>query len=578
MRPKPDTNNNNNDFMEDLNDRDDPMDKTLQPMGKYGSPPTAAGAASAEPAPAPAPTTTLKTNIIPEPEKPNQKATNDNVAQQQKSKTTPPTDTRSGVAAKVTPPSSVLSALSSTDPSRRSHQSTQSSSTSTTGDGLVREARRSIADLSLGSGIDDGYFEESDFDQLRHGGSIATTKNQPDGSVDSNDRTIESDLRSINVQPDGAKLEDFPTYHVDWRQGQLLGTGSFGRVYLGLDEEVGSLMAVKMVEISSAETALLTPLQNEVRLGKLAKEIALLSKLSHPNIVEYRGMRLDSEKKNVEVFMEYVPGGSIAHLLKRFGTFSEKLIRRYTKEILQGLMYLHKNGIVHRDIKGGNLLVDVGGSVKVADFGASFSLSEILPTGKKPSIEGTPYWMAPEVIRQQQHGRKVDVWSLGCTVIEMFSGRPPWGQFKTQISALYHIGSTTDPPTLPENMSSDAQDFTLWCLERDPMKRPNVLRLLEHPFITEPYNGPNTKVKLPQPERTKRSAATDPSLTTIQQKSHLNSSQPGLLVVETLTDFDEDALTPEAADGLEDDIAAYLKQQQMELKNSTNIEKIKIKL
>lgn len=153
----------------------------------------------------------------------------------------------------------------------------------------------------------------------------------------------------------------------------------------------------------------------------------------------------------------------------------------------------------------------------------------------------------------------------------MFSGRPPWQQFKTQISALYHIGSTSDPPELPDNMSPDAKDFVLFCLERDPKKRPNVLRLLEHPFICEAYTGPATKVKLPAPERTKRSGNNE------------EGDEPGVAgttaAAATASDsLNQDALLPEQADALEDEITAYLRQQQAELKDSTQIEQIKIKL
>lgn len=182
--------------------------------------------------------------------------------------------------------------------------------------------------------------------------------------------------------------------------------------------------------------------------------------------------------------------------------------------------------------------------------------------------------MSPEVITRQPHGRKVDCWSLGCCVIEMFSGRPPWQQFKTQISALYHIGSTSDPPEMPDNMSADAKDFCLFCLERDPKKRPNVLRLLEHPFITEPYTGPATKVRLPAPERTKRSANTEEGAEETTANTTTTTS-PGASATASV---DQAALLPEQADGLEDEIAEYLRKQQADLKNSSTIEQIKIKL
>jgi hypothetical protein len=321
----------------------------------------------------------------------------------------------------------------------------------------VQEARRALAHLSpfTSSGTDTDYFESGDLERsnlddlaasigLASGESFATTKQGSVGNSGSGSgqgdagagmRSLESVQLMVTGGFDSLCLEDFPPLAVEWRQGQLLGSGSFGRVYLGLDDELGLLMAVKQVPLahSGANSDPAVRAADEQRLAKLAKEISLLAQLQHPNIVEYRGMNIDGEAGQVNIFMDYVPGGSIAHLLKRFGTFSEKLVRRYTKEILQGLAYLHLKGVVHRDIKGGNILVDVSGRCKLgqahwqkqskgdrrctqkqcelmwrllivglrscfsfvcsADFGASFSLAEVLPPGQKPSIEGTPYWM-----------------------------------------------------------------------------------------------------------------------------------------------------------------------------------------
>lgn len=114
------------------------------------------------------------------------------------------------------------------------------------------------------------------------------------------------------------------------------------------------------------------------------------------------------------------------------------MIRVYSRQILEGLHYLHSHRIVHRDIKGANILIDNNGIAKLADFGAATNL--IQSDDNPKSLHGTPYWMAPEVIHQTGHSRQADIWSLGCTVIEMFTGKPPWNQFKTQVSALFHIG------------------------------------------------------------------------------------------------------------------------------------------
>ena len=156
----------------------------------------------------------------------------------------------------------------------------------------------------------------------------------------------------------------------------------------------------------------------------------------------------------------------------------------YTRQILEGLAYLHRNQIMHRDIKGANILVDNTGVVKLADFGASRQLADLvtMESGFK-SMKGTPYWMAPEVIKQTGHGRQADIWSVACTAVEMITAKPPWSEYATQVSALFHIASAKGPPPLPGGLSPEALDFLLLCFNRVPKDRPNATRLLQHPFV-----------------------------------------------------------------------------------------------
>ena len=186
----------------------------------------------------------------------------------------------------------------------------------------------------------------------------------------------------------------------------------------------------------------------------------------------------------LHIFLEFVPGGSIAGLLSKFGPFAERVVAVYTRQILEGLAYLHRNQIMHRDIKGANILVDNTGVVKLADFGASRQLADLvtMESGFK-SMKGTPYWMAPEVIKQTGHGRQADIWSVGCTALEMVTAKPPWGEYATQVSALFHIASAKGPPPLPAGLSPEALDFMLLCFNRVPKDRPNAVRLLQHPFV-----------------------------------------------------------------------------------------------
>ncbi|KAF2304956.1 hypothetical protein GH714_000711 [Hevea brasiliensis] len=160
------------------------------------------------------------------------------------------------------------------------------------------------------------------------------------------------------------------------------------------------------------------------------------------------------------IFLEYAPGGTLLDALhKRGGWLDESMIRSYTRQILLGLHYLHSNGIVHRDIKGHNILVTRAGA-KLADFGCARWVDEVLATNT--TIAGTPVYMAPEVARGEHQGFPADIWALGCTVLEMATGRAPWANFSDPVFALYQIGFSERPT---ERWSAD--------------------ELLEHAFITE---------------------------------------------------------------------------------------------
>lgn len=122
--------------------------------------------------------------------------------------------------------------------------------------------------------------------------------------------------------------------------------------------------------------------------------------------------------------------------------------------------------IVHRDIKGANILVDNSGTLKLTDFGSSKRLQEVFAASFAcPSIKGTPHWMAPECIQQQGYGRQADIWSLGCTVIEMATGRPPWSDISDQMAVMFHIATHRAPPPFPPGLSQHAYDFLNLCLQ-----------------------------------------------------------------------------------------------------------------
>lgn len=258
-----------------------------------------------------------------------------------------------------------------------------------------------------------------------------------------------------------------------WLKGALLGSGSFGKVYRGHHSETGDMCAIKEVEIVAGD-----PRSKECA-KQLAQEIALLSMLRHPNILHYKGSEMVGE--SLYIYLELVSGGSIYRLLQEFNnSFTEPVIRRYTRQILLGLDFLHAKCTVHRDIKCANILVDQDGRIKLADFG----MAKLIGNETAPlSFKGSPYWMAPEVILQNNTGFEcaLDIWSLGCTVIEMTTGKPPWFQYEG-FAAMFKVMNCHEVP-IPSSLSPFGQNFVSVCLQRDPAKRPTAAALLEHPFV-----------------------------------------------------------------------------------------------
>ncbi|XP_021674011.2 mitogen-activated protein kinase kinase kinase NPK1 isoform X2 [Hevea brasiliensis] len=279
---------------------------------------------------------------------------------------------------------------------------------------------------------------------------------------------------------------------IRYRKGQLIGCGAFGHVYMGMNLDSGELLAVKQV-LMAANGASRDRAQAQIR--ELEEEVKLLKNLSHPNIVRYLGT--DREEEALNILLEFVPGGSISSLLGKFGPFPEAVIRTYTKQLLLGLEYLHNNGIMHRDIKGANILVDNKGCIKLADFGASKQVVELATVSGAKSMKGTPYWMAPEVILQTGHSFSADIWSVGCTVIEMATGKPPWSQQYQEVAALFYIGSTKSHPEIPEHLSAETKDFLLKCLQKEPNMRPDASKLLQHPFVTGQREASDPVIRTP---------------------------------------------------------------------------------
>ncbi|GAY58406.1 hypothetical protein CUMW_186780, partial [Citrus unshiu] len=242
---------------------------------------------------------------------------------------------------------------------------------------------------------------------------------------------------------------------MSWEKGELLGSGSFGSVHEGFTDD-GFFFAVKEVS-----------LQDQGTQGK--QSILQLEQFEHDNIVQYLGT--DKDENRLYIFIELVTKGSLANLYQKYH-LSDSQVSSYTRQILNGLTYLHERNVVHRDIKCANILVDAGGLAPT--------------TNDVKSSKGTPFWVAPEVmnLKNNGYGLSADIWSLGCTVLEMLTRQPPYSHLE-DMQALFRIGRGK-LPSVPNSFSRDARDFILKCLQVNPNDRPTAAQLMEHPFVKRP--------------------------------------------------------------------------------------------
>jgi mitogen-activated protein kinase kinase kinase len=294
-----------------------------------------------------------------------------------------------------------------------------------------------------------------------------------------------------------------------WQQGQFIGGGTFGSVYAAINLDSNFLMAVK--EIRLQDPQLIPVIAQQIR-----DEMGVLEVLDHPNIVSYYGIEVHRDK--VYIFMEYCSGGSLAGLLEHGRIEDETFIMVYALQLLEGLAYLHQSGIIHRDIKPENILLDHNGVIKYVDFGAAKIIArqgktvvngdpltkgsghkdgKVAKDGQRKNqktMTGTPMYMSPEIIRGDmsdliERQGAVDIWSLGCVILEMVTGCRPWSSLDNEWAIMYNIAQGNQPQ-LPdrEHLSDMGIDFLRRCFEREPTKRPTAAELLQHEWIVSIRN------------------------------------------------------------------------------------------
>ncbi|XP_056155570.1 TRAF2 and NCK interacting kinase b [Lampris incognitus] len=274
---------------------------------------------------------------------------------------------------------------------------------------------------------------------------------------------------------------------------ELVGNGTYGQVYKGRHVKTGQLAAIKVMDVTGDE-------EEEIKA-----EINMLKKYSHHrNIATYYGAFVKKNPPGIDdqlwLVMEFCGAGSVTDLIKntKGNSLKEEWTAYICREILRGLTHLHQHKVIHRDIKGQNVLLTENAEVKLVDFGVSAQLDRTV--GRRNTFIGTPYWMAPEVIACDEnpdatYDFKSDLWSLGITAIEMAEGAPPLCDMHP-MRALFLIPRNPAPRLKSKKWSKKFQSFIESCLVKSHSQRPSTEQLLKHPFIRDLPNERQIRIQL----------------------------------------------------------------------------------
>ena len=293
--------------------------------------------------------------------------------------------------------------------------------------------------------------DEEDYEDLARGNEEAKASEE------------ELRARMLAKEADGNITQDF------FELGQVLGKGGYGSVFMAKDIRTGDIVAIKRFHNSGSLVD-----------KKAIKEQNIWKGLHHSNVVEFKGSFV-GDNGSLNLVVEYVDGLSLAEHLSQYSAFPETLVAEIARQVLWGLDYLHANGITHRDLKPANILVDHSARVKICDFGVSRSENVQTINPGQQHMVGTPWYIAPEMVEYRPYTTSVDIWSLGCTVLELATGRRPYHELSA-MQVLFRMVEDRCPP-IPLHLSGEAKEFLKACWIWDPKERPSARELLRHPFI-----------------------------------------------------------------------------------------------
>lgn len=288
-------------------------------------------------------------------------------------------------------------------------------------------------------------------------------ENLPRGNEEALASDADARAQMLAREADGGMAKDF------FEIGQVLGKGGYGSVFMAKDLRTNDLVAIKRFHNSGALVD-----------KKAIKEQKIWKGLHHTNVVEFKGSFV-GDNGSLNLVVEYVDGLSLAEHLSQYSAFPETLVAEISRQVLCGLEYLHANGVTHRDLKPANILVDNSAAVKICDFGVSRSENVQTINPGQQHMVGTPWYIAPEMVEYRPYTTSVDIWSLGCTVLELATGRRPYHELSA-MQVLFRMVEDRRPP-IPQHLSRECQDFLMACWIWQPDERPSASSLLKHPFI-----------------------------------------------------------------------------------------------